>query len=148
VGAGVALALNWNQRAVFTALASTAIALIYLAYLGVTVPLLLTRLRRGRGRELEQGVDEERAPLFSLGRLGVPVNLLAVLFQVGMVVNLIWPRAAIYDLTGHTWWLQWSAFLFLGAVLAVGAAIHFRTRLRHDGAVELDPIPTSADATS
>jgi urea carboxylase system permease len=143
VGAGVALALNWNQRAVFTALASTAIALIYLAYLGVTVPLLLTRLRRGRGRELEQGVDEERAPLFSLGRLGVPVNLLAVLFQVGMVVNLIWPRAAIYDLTGHTWWLQWSAPLFLAFVLLAGAAVHLRTRLRR-GPITLDELPTSA----
>jgi amino acid transporter len=144
-GAALALAVNWNQQAVFSALASIAVALLYLAYLGVTVPLLVRRLRRGG---LPDGVAEDGRPLFSLGRFGVPVTAVAVVYQVGMVVNLLWPRRGIYDLTGHTWWLQWSAFLFLGAVLAVGAAIHFRTRLRHDGAVELDPIPTSADATS
>src|SRR4051812_37119969 len=45
VGAALALAVNWNQSAVFTALASLCIAMLYLAYLGVTVPLLVTRLR-------------------------------------------------------------------------------------------------------
>ena len=145
VGAGVALALSWNQRAVFTALASTAVALIYLAYLGVTLPLLLQRFRRGRGGELDPGVDEQRKPLFSLGRLGIPVNAVAVLFQAGMVVNLIWPRAAVYDLTGHTWWLQWSALLLLAVVLLAGAAVHLRMRRRR-GPIVLDELPTSAAA--
>jgi amino acid transporter len=144
VGAGLALVVSWNQRAVFTALASTAIALIYLAYLGVTVPLLVKRFRRGRGGELEQGVDEQRKPLFSLGRWGIPVNVAAVLFQIGMVVNLLWPRAAIYDLTGHTWWLQWSALLFLALILLVGSAVHLRTRMQR-GRIELDELATSAD---
>ncbi len=34
VGAAIALAVNWDQSAVFTALTSLCIALLYLAYLG------------------------------------------------------------------------------------------------------------------
>ncbi|WP_210481180.1 APC family permease [Naasia sp. SYSU D00948] len=140
-GAAITLAVNWNQQAVFTALASTAVAMLYLAYLGVTLPLLLKRMRRGG---LERGVAEDGRPLFSLGRLGVPLTLTAVLYQIGMVVNLLWPRAEIYDLTGGTWWLQWSALLFLGLILLVGSGIHFRTRLRRRGPIVLEPVETSA----
>ena len=118
VGAALALLVNIHQYAIFLALSSLCIAMIYLAYLGVTLPLLLTRLRGG----LPDGVDEDGRPLFSLGRWGVPVTLLAVVYQIGMTVNLLWPRAIVYDLTGHTWWLQWSALLFLGITLGLGGA--------------------------
>jgi amino acid transporter len=140
-GAAIVLAVNWNQQAVFTALASTAVAMLYLAYLGVTLPLLVKRTRRGG---LEQGVAEDGKPLFSLGRYGTPITVVAVLYQISMVVNLLWPRAAVYDLTGRTWWLQWSALLFLMLVLLAGAAVHVRTRARRRGPIVLDPIPTSA----
>src|SRR5262249_25573947 len=42
--------------------------------------------------------------------------------------NLAWPRSLVYDLTGHTWWLQWSAVLFIGATLIIGFGIHLRLR--------------------
>ena len=61
-----------------------------------------------------------------------------------MVINLAWPRSAIYDLTGHTWWLKWSALLFIGLTLLVGAGIHWRTRIRHGGADQLPQLRTSA----
>jgi urea carboxylase system permease len=131
--AAVALLVNIHQYAIFLALSSLCIAMLYLAYLGVTLPLLVTRLRGG----ISDGVDEDGRPLFSLGRWGVPVTTLAVLYQVGMVVNLLWPRAAVYDLTGETWWLQWSALLFIGLALVIGAAyfasqrLHLRISLRH-----------------
>ena len=131
--AAAALLVNIHQYAIFLALSSLCIAMLYLAYLGVTLPLLVTRLRGG----LSEGVDEEGKPLFSLGRWGVVVTGLAVLYQVGMVVNLLWPRAAVYDLTGETWWLQWSALLFIGLALVIGAAyfasqrLHLRISLRH-----------------
>ncbi len=141
-GAAIVLAVNWNQQAVFTALASTAVAMLYLAYLGVTMPLLVKRIRRVG---LERGVAEDGEPLFSLGRYGIPVTVAAVLYQIGMVANLLWPRAAIYDLTGHTWWLQWSALLFLTLVLLVGGGIHLRTRIRRRGPIVLEPIDTSAN---
>ena len=143
VGAAVVLAVNWGQSAVFTALASLCIAMLYLAYLGVTVPLLVRRLRRG-SRALPGGVDEDGRPLFSLGRAGLAVNALAVAYQLVMVVNLAWPRAAVYDLTGSTWWLRWSALLFIALTLLAGVGVHWRNRVRHGGAIVLGTLPEPA----
>jgi urea carboxylase system permease len=131
VGAGAALALvvNLGRSAIFTALASLCIAMLYLAYLGVTGPLLLARIREARHRgPLPAEVDETGRPLFSLGRWGIPLNLIAVAYQIVAIVNLAWPRKAVYDLTGHTWWLQWSAVLFIALTLIVGVFVHQRLR--------------------
>lgn len=148
VGAAIALAVNWNQSAVFTALASLCIAMLYLAYLGVTVPLLVKRIKLRRFGGLQGGLDEEGKPLFSLGKWGIPINVVAIAYQIVMVVNLAWPRSAIYDLTGTTWWLKWSALLFIGLTLVVGAAIHWRTRLRHGGSIRLPELRSSSDVAS
>ena len=145
VGAALTLAVNWNQSAVFTALASLCIAMLYIAYLGVTLPLLLKRIRLRRSGGLESGVAEDGRPLFSLGRWGIPINVAAVVYQLVMVVNLVWPRAAIYDLTGDTWWLKWSALLFIVLTVVVGAVVHWRNRVRHGGAITLPALSTSAD---
>lgn len=145
VGAAVALLVNIRQSAIFTALSSLCIAMLYLAYLGVTLPLLVARIRHRDTERLPDGVDETGRPLFSLGRWGTLVNTLAVLFQVGMAVNLLWPRAEIYDLTEGTWWLQWSALLFIGLSLAIGAGyfiarrLHLRIELRHVPHTHLEP---------
>jgi urea carboxylase system permease len=143
VGAALALAVNFGQSAIFTALSSLCIAMLYIAYLGVTAPLLITRLRK-RGAEMPSGVDEAGKRTFSLGRWGVPLNIVAVVYQVGMIVNLAWPRPEIYDLTGTTWWLQWSAVLFIGATLVVGFIVHLRNRAR-DGAIQLGHLPVTAE---
>jgi urea carboxylase system permease len=141
VGAAIALAVNWNESGVFLALSSLCIAMLYLAYLGVTVPLFITRLRGG----LPGGVDEYGKPLFSLGKAGLVVNGVAIVYQVAMAVNLAWPRAAIYDPDGKTWWLQWSAPLFILLVLVVGAVVHAQNRARHGGTIVLGALPTSAE---
>ncbi|MCF3131927.1 amino acid permease [Streptomyces olivochromogenes] len=146
VGAAIALLVNVRQSAIFTALSSLCIAMLYLAYLGVTLPLLVARFRRRDTGRLPDGVDETGRPLFSLGRWGIVVNTLAVLFQVGMTVNLLWPRTEIYDLTQGTWWLQWSALLFIGLSLAVGVGyflarrLHRRIELRHVPHTHIEPI--------
>ncbi len=59
------------------------------------------------------------------------VSILATVFQLfGLEV---------YDLTGQTWWLQWSALLFIGLSLAVGAVYFVLRRLhRH---IELTHVP-------
>jgi hypothetical protein len=105
--------------------------MLYLGYLGVTAPLLLHRFRGTRGDKsaaIEEGTDEHGKRLFSLGRWAIPVNVVAVVYQVAAIINLAWPRMAVYDLTGHTWWLQWSAPLFIGLTLVVGYLVHLRLR--------------------
>jgi len=145
VGAGAAIALlvNLGQSAIFTALSSLCIGMLYLAYLGVTVPMLADRL----GRRRSAGVDEDGKPLFRLGSWGVLVNALAVVYQIAMVVNLLWPRAEIYDLTGSTWWLRWSALLVLAISLTAGAA-YLSSRRRRHGRIELRHIPHTHTATT
>ena len=106
------LILNVGTQRAFFVLTSVAIIMFYLAYLCVTGPLLLARVR-GKWPMPTHG------PYFSLGRWGLPVNVLAVVFQVGVLVNLAWPRAAVYG--ADHWYYQWGAFVFVGLLGGVGA---------------------------
>ncbi|PRY48452.1 amino acid/polyamine/organocation transporter (APC superfamily) [Geodermatophilus tzadiensis] len=121
------LLVNIRQPQIFTVLTSIAIIMVYLAYLLVTVPMLLARLR-GRWPGPEAAGDRR---WFSLGRWGLPVNALAVLWGAGMALNLAWPRREVYNATEpHRWYLQWGAFVFIGAIAAVGLA-YYLLRQRH-----------------
>lgn len=142
VGAALTLVVNIGQTAIFTALSSLCIAMLYLAYLGVTAPLLIQRIRQ-RKAGFPPGVDEDGKPLFTLGRWGIPLNALAVLFQVALAINLIWPRAEIYDVTGESWWLQYSAILFIGGTLLIGWG-YYAWRHRSHGPIMLLHVPTTA----
>lgn len=136
LGAVAALLVNIGQTALFTALSSLCIAMLYLAYLGVTGPLLYRRLS-GWTAARSGDLDEDGRPVFTLGRWGVVLNAAAVLYQASMVVNLLWPRTAVYDTTGHTWWLRWSAVLFIAATTAVGACYYAFTHRGHRGFAEV-----------
>lgn len=114
------LLINLGQAQIFTAVTSVAVVLVYLAYLLVTGPVLVARLR---GR-----LPAARAGHFSLGAMAVPVNVVAVLWGVGMAVNMAWPRASVYDPTGNHWYLRYFALLLLAVVLAVGALGYSRQR--------------------
>jgi urea carboxylase system permease len=104
------LAVNIGTPEIFTAVTSVAVIMIYLAYLLVTVPLLVRRLRGDwRASDAPKGH-------FSLGRLGLPVNIAAVLWGAAMTVNLAWPRVEVYG-DGP---LRYIAFIVIGAVVAVG----------------------------
>ncbi|MGL6235610.1 MAG: amino acid permease [Segniliparus sp.] len=122
------LAVNFGNAALFTSLCSVCIALIYLAYLFVTAPLLLNRLGwRGKSWDSNRGqFDTDGAPLFSLGRWGLPVNALAVLYGALMVVNLAWPRTEVFDPTGEQPLLRWIAPAAIALVLAAGAVLYPR----------------------
>jgi urea carboxylase system permease len=113
------LAVNVGEASLFTALASVCIVMLYGAYLMVTLPLLLARLR-GWWRAEEGG--------FSLGRWGVAVNAGAVLYGAAMMVNIAWPRAAVYDPQGGHWYLQWFAVLFVAGTLVAGVLAYVRVR--------------------
>jgi urea carboxylase system permease len=115
--AAALLPLGFASPDAWLAIGTTCIVMVYLAYAMVTGPLLLRRLR---GR-LPDGTDESGRPLFSLGRLGVPVNALALLYGLAMTVNLAWPRAAVYDPSGGHWYFQWFSPLFLLGCLVIGS---------------------------
>jgi amino acid transporter len=110
------LVLNVGNQRAFFVLTSVAIIMFYTAYLCVTGPLLIARLR-GRWPSAEHG------PYFSLGRWGLVVNVLAVIFQVGVMINLAWPRVAVYG--GDHWYFQWGAFVFTGGLGILGAIYYF-----------------------
>ncbi|RNF86973.1 APC family permease [Streptomyces botrytidirepellens] len=119
------LVINIDQPQIFSVVTSIAIIMIYLAYLLVTLPMLVRRLR-GEWRPAEGR--------FSLGRFGVPVNVLAVLWGLAMSVNLAWPRAEVYSATGpQHWYLRWGAVLFIGVVALGGFAYYWFVQRRHTG---------------
>ena len=116
---GLAIALllmNIGNQRVFSVLISVAIILFYLAYLCVTGPLLLARLR-GDWPKPDHG------PYFSLGRWGMPVNIVAVVYQLIAIVNLAWPREDIYG--ADHWYFQYGAFVFIGLIVGAGAIYYF-----------------------
>jgi urea carboxylase system permease len=125
------LVVNINSPQIFSAVTSLAIILVYVAYLLVTVPMLIKRWKRqwppddGRGR-------------FSLGRWGLPVSILAVLWGAAMTVNLAWPRAEIYNATPpYHWYLRWSSVLFVAA-FALGGFTYYWFVQRHKVGVLAD----------
>jgi phosphate/sulfate permease len=68
------------------------------------------------------------ASRFSLGRLGLPVNVAAVLYGALMTLNIAWPRASVYDLEGGHWYLRWFAVLFVAATASVGVLVFLAQR--------------------
>jgi urea carboxylase system permease len=118
--------LNLGNAAIFTTLASVCITMLYLAYLLVTVPLLLRRLR-GWPR-FEPEFSAVGVKLFALGRFGLAINAGAVVWGITMVVNLAWPRPEVYTPRGGQWWMLWAAPLFVLVSLAVGIGVHWMVR--------------------
>ncbi|MGW3566789.1 amino acid permease [Streptomyces sp. NPDC000941] len=149
VGAGAAglCLLNLASPEAFLAIGTTCIAMLYLAYAMVTGPMLVRRLRGGwrSAGDMAGGVDETGKPLFSLGRWGLPVNALALVYGLFMTVNLAWPRAAVYDPSGGHWYFQWFTALFLGVSVLLGAA--YRTwRARTTDSASSSPAPAETAA--
>ncbi|MGH3913299.1 MAG: amino acid permease [Pseudonocardiaceae bacterium] len=129
------LLINLGNAAAFAAITSTSVVIVYLAYLLVTVPALRARLRGGLPPRQEGG--------FALGRWGLPVNILAVVYGVAMMVNIAWPRQEVYDPAGTSWVLQYLALLFVAALVVVGFAVH-----RLLGAPAAVPVPVPATAVA
>ncbi|MFJ1973752.1 amino acid permease [Streptomyces sp. NPDC087903] len=138
--AAALLLLNFASPEAFLAIGTTCIVMLYLAYAMVTGPLLVRRLRGGFTSD---GTDETGARLFSLGRWGVPVNVLALLYGLFMTVNLAWPRAAVYDPAGGHWYFQWFTVLFL--LVTVGAGGLWRLSVaQREKAAAAAPVPEPA----
>lgn len=113
------LAINVSNQSAFYVLTSIAIIMFYLAYLGVTVPMLIRRLN-GTWPKKDWG------PYFSLGRWGMLVNVLAVVYGALVAINIAWPRNSIYNIVGKPhWYWQWGSELFIGAVVIIGSLYYF-----------------------
>jgi urea carboxylase system permease len=151
LAAGV-LVVNINEGSLFLALSSVCIVMLYLAYLFVTVPLLLRRLKGWPAGAAEFTTDSG-GKLFALGRWGIAANAGAVLYGLAMMINLGWPRAAVYNPFDGAGYLQWLAPLFVAVSLAVGALVYARFRVRIQSlasgpapVVAPETVPTTAAA--
>ncbi|MEV0603806.1 APC family permease [Streptomyces sp. NPDC050315] len=141
------LVINIRQPQIFSVVTSIGIIMIYLAYLLVTAPMLVARLR-GKWQPAGGG-------RFSLGRWGLPVNILAVLWGTGMIINLAWPRAEVYNAAPpYHWYLRWGAVLFVGAVALGGFAYYWFIQRHRTGVLaehaaqqEADPDTTRSAPT-
>lgn len=119
------LVINIGQPKIFTVLTSIAIIMIYMAYLMVTGPLLKKRLK-GEWPP----ADLKAGGYFTMGKWGLPVNIFAVLWGVGMALNLAWPRVAVY---GEPWYNTWGAFVYIGIILGLGLLWYLVKGRRHIG---------------
>jgi amino acid transporter len=135
-------AIPMIQFAGVAIIAIAATGMIYLSYLLGSVALFRARLR---------GWPQKKAP-FSLGRWGLPLSALAILYGGGMLVNMAWPRAATNPrptpeataLDFHWHWLNRQPVLWtvLVVIVLVGAAywgLVQRTKPAHAQAPEEFP---------
>ena len=141
------LVLNIGQPKIFTVLTSIAVIMIYMAYLLVTIPLLKKRLA-GQWPP----ADLAAGGYFTMGRWGMFVNVVAVLWGSGMALNLAWPREAVY---GTPWYNTWGAFVYIAIILGAGLwwyAVkgrgHIGTLASHALTVDADSLPVQSGPMS
>jgi urea carboxylase system permease len=118
----VLLAVNIQSTQIIPIISSAAIATAQIAYLFVTIPLLVARLT---GRWPPREVAGRR--FFSLGRLGLPMNMVAVVWGVASTLNLLWPRQSLFNpVPPFHWYFQFGPLLYIGLVLGVGSLYYVR----------------------
>jgi urea carboxylase system permease len=131
------LVVNVGQPKIFTVLTSIAVIMIYLAYLMVTAPLLMKRMR-GQWPP----ADLAAGGYFTMGRWGLLVNIVAVLWGVGMALNLAWPREAVY---GTPWYNTWGAFAYTGVILGAGLVWYLLKGRHHIGCLASHAAPGASE---
>jgi amino acid transporter len=117
------LAFNIYNQYAFEVIIALGIIFMYLAYLGVTIPLLQRRLNGWPGN-LSSANDR----LFSLGRFAVITNVLAVIYGISMSVNLAWPRDYFY---GTKWYQQYGPITGITVVVVSGLALYYGRQQYH-----------------
>jgi amino acid transporter len=131
--AAALLIVNIDLPHVIETLCSVAIVWVNLAYLLVTFPMLIARLRRRR-RSVSPRVEVDDVTTdggwFSMGRLGLPVNAVAVVWGLFVIVNISWPRPEIY---GSDTWGRFAAPLSTLALVALGAVYYLLVQRRRGG---------------
>lgn len=103
IPAFIALCGLWLQNAVNT-IVSFAAAGIYLAFQMLVLAALIARLRGWRP-----------AGPFTLGGLGLPVNVLALAYGVSAIINMVWPRSP-----NDPWYSNYGMLVTAAGVIALG----------------------------
>jgi len=114
LGAIIILAVNLQLPKVFELVTSIAILWANLAYWIVVAVQLKNRLRSTRN-------TVNTGSRFSMGKWGLPINILALIWSTFMVVNVSWPRTATY---GLEWYNQYAAWIYTAALIALGVFIY------------------------
>jgi amino acid transporter len=151
IAIGALAAVPMIQYAGVAVIAIAATGMIYLSYLIGNLALFRARLR---------GWPRTKAP-FSLGRWGMPVNVLALAWGGGMLVNMAWPRAATNPTPNQTskalnfhWnWLNdrpvlWTVLVVILLVGGVYYALVQRTKPAHMQAPEGELVEAPASPTT
>ena len=94
---------HWLQDAVNTIISFAAIG-VYVAFQMVVLAALLARLRGWRP-----------AGSFTLGALGWPVNIAALIYGVGAVINMVWPRSP-----ADPWYVNYAMIFTTAVVFTTG----------------------------
>jgi urea carboxylase system permease len=144
IAIGVLAFIPMLQYAGAGIIAIAATGMIYLAYFIGNIALMRARLR---------GWPKATAP-FALGRWGIPLNVLALAWGGGMLINFAWPRVATNprpsELPGtldfHWDWLNhkpvfWTVVIVIALVGAVYFTLVQRTKPAHLEAPEGEAPP-------
>ena len=142
--AAIILLLNVNLPRIIETVCSVALVWANLAYLMVSVPLLIMRLRGWPKTQSDDGTGEigsDQTPHreFSLGRWGLPVNLVAIVWGVFIVVNMSWPRVEIY---GDDPWGQYAAVIATVLLLGLGLFYYLAVQRRRTGILSEHAAPS------
>jgi hypothetical protein len=112
---------------------------VNLAYLLVTLPMLVVRLRR---RWDTERWDSTGGRLFSMGRLGLPINAIASAWSLLVVINVSWPRVEVY---GPDPWGRFAGPLSTLGLLALGGLYYATIQRRRPGGTLAEHRPESPD---
>jgi urea carboxylase system permease len=106
------------QPALFVAFASTSVLFALFAYL-----LLVwssARLRR------QGGWDQPDKRYFSLGRWGIPISIAATVWAVVAIIDIAWPRNAIYNpAPPFHWYFKWAGVIVPVVLLGVSFCVYW-----------------------
>jgi urea carboxylase system permease len=122
--------------------AIAATGMIYLSYFLGNLAVLRARLK---------GWPREKTP-FSLGKWGIPVNILALLWGGSMLVNFAWPRAASNPTPNQTGGALSTGigelnkvpilYTVLGLILLIGVLYYFFAEVRKPKVAIVSPAET------
>jgi urea carboxylase system permease len=116
------LAINIKSTQIIPIVSSAAIATAQIAYLFVTVPLLVARLKG------TWPPKQTAARRFSLGGLGLPINVLAVIWGAASALNLLWPRKSLFNpVPPFHWYFQYGPLLYISLVVGIGSLYYLRS---------------------